>query len=183
MSALLPGMACCCFGNGGLGALIVQGRLTKCLTAQRGRRRHCSWGDPASGTGVTVATPVAPLRDPSSSWRDGTVPSRQVFSPRMIDRASPVGLRRARPACCRMRAMLNTFIASVLLIAPAGSGARAQGAPPANPAPSVGVVPVVVKNVAPAHTFVGRVTAIQAVQVVPRVTAFVEDIPVNQGSD
>jgi membrane fusion protein (multidrug efflux system) len=45
------------------------------------------------------------------------------------------------------------------------------------------VVPVVVKNVAPAHTFVGRVTAIQAVQIVPRVTAFVEDIPVSQGSD
>jgi membrane fusion protein (multidrug efflux system) len=101
----------------------------------------------------------------------------------MIDRAAPVRLRRARPDSLRMRAILGALVASVLLIAPAGPGVRAQGAPPANPPPSVGVVPVVVKNVAPAHTFVGRVTAIQAVQIVPRVTAYIEDIPVNQGSD
>lgn len=100
----------------------------------------------------------------------------------MTGRAAPVRLRPARPARSPRRAALDPIVAAVLLIAPASPVARAQAAPSANPPPSVGVVPVVVKDVAPAHTFVGRVTAIQAVQIVPRVTAFVEDIPVNQGS-
>jgi membrane fusion protein (multidrug efflux system) len=57
--------------------------------------------------------------------------------------------------------------------------AQATAAPP----PSVTVAPVVVKDIAPAQTFVGRVVAIQAVQILPRVTAFIEDIPVSEGSD
>jgi membrane fusion protein (multidrug efflux system) len=51
-----------------------------------------------------------------------------------------------------------------------------------DPPPSVTVAPVVVKDIAPAQTFIGRVAAIEAVQIVPRVTAFIEDIPVSQGS-
>lgn len=53
----------------------------------------------------------------------------------------------------------------------------------ATPAPAVTVVPVQVQDVAPENTFIGRVTPIQSVQVVPRVTAFIEDVPVKQGSD
>jgi membrane fusion protein (multidrug efflux system) len=59
-------------------------------------------------------------------------------------------------------------------------GALAQ---PAAPRPSVTVASVEVKDIAPAQTFIGRVAAIQAVQVVPRITAFITDIPVSQGSD
>ena len=36
---------------------------------------------------------------------------------------------------------------------------------------------------APSNTFYGRVTPIQAVSMVPRVTAFIESVPVKQGSD
>ncbi|HEX5325232.1 MAG TPA: efflux RND transporter periplasmic adaptor subunit [Acetobacteraceae bacterium] len=56
-------------------------------------------------------------------------------------------------------------------------------AAPAPPPPAVIVAPVQIKNVAPSNSFVGRVTAIQSVQVVPRVTAFIEDVPVQQGSE
>jgi len=56
-------------------------------------------------------------------------------------------------------------------------------AAPAPPPPAVTVAPVQVENVAPANSFIGRVTAIQSVQIVPRVTAFIEDVPVKQGSD
>ena len=38
-------------------------------------------------------------------------------------------------------------------------------------------------NVAPTHSFIGRVIAIQSVRIVPRVTAFIEAVPVKQGSD
>jgi membrane fusion protein, multidrug efflux system len=49
--------------------------------------------------------------------------------------------------------------------------------------PVVVVAPVAVRDVAPTETFIGRVTAIQAVQVVPRITAFIDDVPVKQGGD
>ncbi|MGH7037052.1 MAG: efflux RND transporter periplasmic adaptor subunit [Stellaceae bacterium] len=63
---------------------------------------------------------------------------------------------------------------------PAWSGAAAQAA--ASP-PAVTVALVVVENVAPVYTFIGRVAAIHSVQIVPRVTAFIEDVPVRQGSE
>ncbi|HEX2942703.1 MAG TPA: efflux RND transporter periplasmic adaptor subunit [Rhodopila sp.] len=56
----------------------------------------------------------------------------------------------------------------------------AFGAPPP---PSVTVATVQVQNVAPNYSYIGRVTAIQSVQVMPRVTAFIDDVPVKQGSD
>lgn len=59
--------------------------------------------------------------------------------------------------------------------------ALAQGAAP--PAPAVQVAQVQVRNVAPVFSFVGHVEAIQSVQVVPRVTAFIEREPAPQGSD
>lgn len=61
--------------------------------------------------------------------------------------------------------------------------ALAQPASSAAPPPSVTVAPVVIKDVAPPQTFVGRVVAIEAVQIVPRVTAFIEDVPAQQGHD
>jgi membrane fusion protein (multidrug efflux system) len=58
--------------------------------------------------------------------------------------------------------------------------AAAQGAPPP---PAVTVVSVPVKDVAPVHSFIGRVVAIQSVQIQPRVTAFIDSVPVEQGSN
>lgn len=45
------------------------------------------------------------------------------------------------------------------------------------------VARVVSRNVAPAETYVGHVIAIQQVRIVPRVTAFIDRVPVKQGSD
>ncbi len=73
-----------------------------------------------------------------------------------------------------------TYIAITMLLA---SAAHAAAPAPSVPPPAVAVVPVQVQNVAPENTFIGRVTPIQSVQVVPRVTAFIEDVPVKQGSD
>lgn len=44
----------------------------------------------------------------------------------------------------------------------------------APPPPAVTIATVEAKNVAPSHTFYGRITPIHAVSVVPRVTAFIE---------
>lgn len=52
----------------------------------------------------------------------------------------------------------------------------------APPPPAVLVAPVEVRNVAPAYDFIGRVTAIQTVQIVPRITAFIEAEPTAQGA-
>ena len=51
------------------------------------------------------------------------------------------------------------------------------------PLPAVTVAPVAVKNVAPVQSYIGRVVAIQTVKIVPRVTAFIVSVPVQQGSD
>src|SRR5579871_5819057 len=65
-----------------------------------------------------------------------------------------------------------------------GGEARAQGAAnqQGSPPPAVTVATVVTKDVAPRHSFIGRVIPIQAVQVVPRVTAFIDQVAVQQGS-
>jgi membrane fusion protein, multidrug efflux system len=57
------------------------------------------------------------------------------------------------------------------------------GAAPAPLPPAVLVSPVEVRDVAPAYDFIGRVTPIQSVQIVPRITAFIEEEPVAQGAD
>jgi membrane fusion protein (multidrug efflux system) len=64
-----------------------------------------------------------------------------------------------------------------------GSAASSRAAPAAAPPPAVTVATVQLHNVAPVHQFIGRVLAIQSVQIVPRVTAFIEAVPVQQGSD
>jgi membrane fusion protein (multidrug efflux system) len=65
------------------------------------------------------------------------------------------------------------------LLAAAGIAQAQAPAPP----PSVMVATVEVRDVAPSQTFIGRVSAIEAVQIVARVTAFIDDVPVKQGSD
>ncbi len=49
--------------------------------------------------------------------------------------------------------------------------------------PSVTVTPVSQQNVAPSFTNIGHVIAIQTVKVVPRVTAFIDEVNVKQGSN
>ncbi|HTJ59499.1 MAG TPA: efflux RND transporter periplasmic adaptor subunit [Devosiaceae bacterium] len=50
------------------------------------------------------------------------------------------------------------------------------------PAPSVTYATVAVQNVTPAQSYIGHVVAIQTVNVVPRVTALINDVAVKQGS-
>jgi membrane fusion protein, multidrug efflux system len=50
------------------------------------------------------------------------------------------------------------------------------------PLAAVGVSPIVVANVAPSSNDIGHIIAIQSVKVVPRVTAFIEEVNVAQGS-
>lgn len=68
-------------------------------------------------------------------------------------------------------------------IALCGGPLAASAAPPAPPPPAVVVAPIQVKNVAPVYSFIGHVLAIQSVQIVPRVTAFIESEPAEQGAD
>ncbi len=81
-----------------------------------------------------------------------------------------------RPASAS-RALL---LAGLLALLPARFAASVEPDPPP---PAVTVAPVVLKDVAPVYSFIGRVVAIQSVQIVARVTAFIDDIPVKQGSD
>jgi len=63
------------------------------------------------------------------------------------------------------------------------SVATLTAAGPAPPPPSVLVAPVALRDVAPTYDFIGRVTAIQSVQIVPRITAFIEAEPAAQGAE
>ncbi|MGH7048968.1 MAG: efflux RND transporter periplasmic adaptor subunit, partial [Stellaceae bacterium] len=64
------------------------------------------------------------------------------------------------------------------LVLPPGVEAHAAAPPPA-----VTVAPVMVKNVAPVRSYIGHITAIQSVRIVPRVTAFIDSVAVRQGSE
>jgi membrane fusion protein (multidrug efflux system) len=74
----------------------------------------------------------------------------------------------------RPRVLLIFLVASAL---PAGAG-RAADAPP----PAVTVAPIVVRNVAPASSYIGRVQTIQSVALIARVQAFVEKIDFQEGA-
>lgn len=52
----------------------------------------------------------------------------------------------------------------------------------ADPPPSVVVTPVTAQNIAPSFSNIGHVIAIQSVKIVPRVTAFIDQVNVQQGS-
>jgi membrane fusion protein, multidrug efflux system len=51
------------------------------------------------------------------------------------------------------------------------------------PAPSVGVTPVTTQNIAPSFSNIGHIIAIQSVKIVARVTAFIDEVNFQQGSD
>jgi membrane fusion protein (multidrug efflux system) len=76
---------------------------------------------------------------------------------------------------------------AVLLAAAAGwtvPPALAQGAPgAAGPPPAVTVAPVVAKDVAPSTEFIGRVQAIQSVDLRARVEGFLEQVAFQDGQD
>jgi membrane fusion protein, multidrug efflux system len=93
---------------------------------------------------------------------------------RVIDRLPVI---RARSRQWSRSAALLSLALGALAVRPAAA------ATPANPPPTVTVAVVAVQNVAPVYSFIGRVVAIQTVSVVPRVTAFIDDVPVQQGSD
>jgi len=81
--------------------------------------------------------------------------------------ARRVGLGRT---CCPAIGLASLFMAVTPLRA-------------ANPPPAVTVATVQVEDVAPVSSFVGRVAAIQSVQIAARVTAFMENVAVKEGSD
>ena len=64
----------------------------------------------------------------------------------------------------------------------AGLAIRAT-AQAANPLPSVVATPVVQSDVSTSLGYIGHVVAIQSVKLVPRVTAFIDQVTVKQGSD
>ncbi len=78
----------------------------------------------------------------------------------------------------RLAALRLAALLAALLVAPA----VAPGAAARTPAPAVTVAPVAVQNVAPSYSYIGHVMAIQSVKIVPRVTAFIDGVPVHQGS-
>ncbi len=74
-------------------------------------------------------------------------------------------------------------VISRVLLGFGGAALVSCAASAAAPPPSVTVSPVTQQNVAPSFTNVGHVIAIQTVKVVPRVTAFINEVNVKQGSD
>jgi membrane fusion protein, multidrug efflux system len=83
-----------------------------------------------------------------------------------------------RPIFASNRSRL-AFLAAVVLT---GLAARTP-AQAANPPPSVVVTPVVKSDVSTSLSYIGHVIAIQSVQLVPRVTAFIDQVTVKQGSN
>src|SRR3954453_205898 len=81
----------------------------------------------------------------------------------------------------RLVPLLIAASLSLAAILTAGDGFGQQTAN--QPAPAVVVTTARVENIAPVSSFIGHVQAIQSVQIVPRVTAFIEDEPTPQGSD
>ncbi|HEX3347627.1 MAG TPA: efflux RND transporter periplasmic adaptor subunit [Acetobacteraceae bacterium] len=75
--------------------------------------------------------------------------------------------------------LFRRSLATALALCVGAAPVLAQNAPP----PAVTVATVQRQDVAPAYTFIGNVQAIQSVQIVARVTAFIDSEPVPQGSD
>ncbi|MGH7085611.1 MAG: efflux RND transporter periplasmic adaptor subunit [Acetobacteraceae bacterium] len=92
--------------------------------------------------------------------------------------AAATGEKDRRRSALRLAALVAAVLAALALAL-----AWAPGAVARTPAPAVTVAPVVVKNVAPVRSYIGRVVAIQSVRIVPRVTAFIDSVPVKEGSD
>ncbi len=91
------------------------------------------------------------------------------------------GARRSSAvAPARMR-LLAVAILAPLLLAACEEKKAAQAPPP--PPPSVGVVPAAVNGVSQAYNFVGRIKAIDIVQLRARVEGFLEKVLFREGDD
>ena len=77
----------------------------------------------------------------------------------------------------------NLMAGAVLVLSTAACDDGQQAAPSAAPAPSVVVTAVVRKDVTPSRSFVGRVEAIDEVQLRARVDGFLEDRAFTEGGD
>jgi membrane fusion protein (multidrug efflux system) len=92
-----------------------------------------------------------------------------------IARAAPAGVGAMRPWALRSTAVVVLLGALALT--------RAGDAQPAPTAPAVTVDTVTVQDVAPVSTYVGHVEAIQSVQVMTRVTAYLEKVDFTEGGE
>jgi multidrug efflux pump subunit AcrA (membrane-fusion protein) len=92
-----------------------------------------------------------------------------------IARAAPAGVGAMRPRALRSTAVVVLLGALALT--------RAGDAQPAPTAPAVTVDTVTVQDVAPVSTYVGHVEAIQSVQVMARVTAYLEKVDFTEGGE
>jgi membrane fusion protein (multidrug efflux system) len=88
----------------------------------------------------------------------------------------------ARPVLPARPWLLVALLLAPLLLAGCDEKKTAQ-APAAPPAPSVGVVPAAIKGVAQGYNFVGRVKAIDTVQLRARVEGFLEKRLFREGDD
>jgi membrane fusion protein (multidrug efflux system) len=70
---------------------------------------------------------------------------------------------------------------AALAAALAGCQPTQQGAPPAPPPPAVGVQPAQMRGVAPTYEFVGRIKAVDTVQLRARVEGFLEKVLFKEG--
>jgi membrane fusion protein (multidrug efflux system) len=87
-------------------------------------------------------------------------------------------------AAPRPRIVNAALVAALLLaslLAACDEKKTAQGPPP--PAPAVGVAPAAVKGVAQAYDFVGRIRAVDTVQLRARVEGFLEKVLFREGDD
>lgn len=76
------------------------------------------------------------------------------------------------------------FLAAAILVPLLLAACDEKAAPPAPaPAPSVGVTPAAVKGVSQAYNFVGRIKAIDTVQLRARVEGFLEKVLFREGDD
>jgi membrane fusion protein (multidrug efflux system) len=75
------------------------------------------------------------------------------------------------------RALATAALAAAL----AGCQPTQQGAPPAPPPPAVGVQPAQMRGVAPTYEFVGRIKAVDTVQLRARVEGFLEKVLFKEG--
>jgi membrane fusion protein, multidrug efflux system len=84
----------------------------------------------------------------------------------------------------RSHAWPGLFALSLMVLCFAQCFAQFGCAPAiAAPPPAVSVSTIQKQNVAPSYGYIGRVIAIQSVQIVPRVTAFIDELVAKQGSD
>ena len=77
--------------------------------------------------------------------------------------------------------MIRAFLmVSVVVLLPTGAWAQAAGAPPP---PAVGVATVGFKPITETERFIGRIQAVEQVNLVARVTAFLDQIVFNEGQE